>query len=106
MSAEQSLADVVAKTYMNRAAIQISDSCGCYSCLKIYKAELVSLWTDSLDPEDEEPGALRSDTDKYEGFTGVCPFCEDSSVVPSASVPELSLSLLQEVRSYWSRGAK
>ena len=104
MSAESSLSQLVAKTYMNRVDVEASDLCGCYSCLKIFESKVISLWSDSMDPADEEPGALRQDGTGYKGFTAACPFCEDSSVIGSASVPELSISLLQQVRNYWSRG--
>ena len=89
---------------MNRAAVEASETCGCYSCLRVFQTKEIRLWSDSTDPADENPGALRSDGRGFKGFTAVCPFCEDTSVLAGSSVATLSESLLREVRSYWSRG--
>jgi hypothetical protein len=97
-------AQAVAHTYMNRSEIEASERCGCYSCFRQFPPSEVALWSDSTDPADEEPGALRADDGKFPGYTAVCPFCEDTSVLGSASGADISDEFLRQVHAYWTRG--
>jgi hypothetical protein len=99
-------AQAVARTYMNRADISASVRCGCYSCLRLFEPSEIRLWADSTDPGDHDPGALRPDGARFQGFTAVCPYCEDTSVLGDASVGEFSEALLERVHAYWSKEAK
>ena len=93
-------AEAVAHTYMNRAEIERSDVCGCYSCLRLFPSLEIKLWTDSTDEDDEQPGAIRPSDSKYRGFTAVCPYCEESSVIGSASGVQLNAKALEAVLAY------
>ena len=86
----------IAHSYLNRAEVLDSDVCGCFYCCKLVPKEDL-LWTDSNDPEDEEPGAVRPD----KGETAVCPACDSASIIGSASGLEITADLLQEMRKHW-----
>ena len=92
----------VAHTYMNRAEVEGSDVCGCYRCAAIFAPSAVRLWADSTDPKDDDPGALRDSSDKFPGYSAVCPFCEDTSVIGSASGAPITTEFLTQVLAYWS----
>jgi hypothetical protein len=96
-------AEAIARTYMNREEIERSDECGCYRCLATFRPQDIALWSDSTDPEDEDPGALRPDGGRHRGNTAICPFCEDASVIGSASGFSIEASTLEELRTYWSK---
>ena len=94
-------AQAVAHSYMNRAEVEQSSLCGCYQCLATFPPSDVVLWSDSTDPNDEDPGALRPDASRYRGMTAICPFCEDSAVLGSASGAPITHEFLQQVHEYW-----
>lgn len=96
-------AEAVASTYMNRSAIEASEKCGCYRCLAVFSPREITLWCDSVDPEDEDPGALRTDIDKFKGMTAVCPICEDDSLIASSCDVPLTEEFLRSVYDYWCR---
>ena len=96
-------AEAVSRTYMNRAEIERSEVCGCYRCAAIFPPSEITLWSDSMDPQDEEPGALRDNNHRFPGYTAICPFCEDASVIGSASGAPVTPELLALVQAYWSR---
>jgi hypothetical protein len=97
-------AQSIACTYMNRDSVEVSRLCGCYSCLRSFSPVMITLWADSTDPKDDDPGALRSDEDAFRGFTAVCPFCENTSVIGDASVEEISEAFLRKIHDYCSKG--
>lgn len=96
-----SAAEGIARTYLNRDEVEASDVCGCYRCVRLFAPTEVTLWADSNDPNDEDPGALREANDKFRGLTAVCPACEDTSVIGSASGATMTLSFLKEMNDYW-----
>ena len=51
-----------ARSIHNRGSLCDSDLCGCYFCLKIFKPDEISKWTDGDD-------------------TAVCPYCDSESVI-------------------------
>jgi hypothetical protein len=86
---------------MNREEIERSSICGCYTCNAIFSPTDIRLWSDSTDPRDDDPGALRGDHERYRGYTAVCPFCEDTSILGSASGLAITPALLTDPRAYW-----
>ena len=82
------IAEVVARSYLNRKEIENSKECGCFYCLSVFLPSDITLWSDSEDLRDEDPGGLRPDSnrfDRYNGNTAICPNCEYDSVIGSAS---------------------
>jgi hypothetical protein len=61
----------------------------------------IRLWSDSDDPNDEDPGALRPDTAAFRGMTAICPHCRYDSVIGSASGYELSDAFLHLLHDTW-----
>ena len=61
----------------NRKSLQGSDLCGCYHCIKTFKPDSITKWTD-------------------QNQTALCPFCEVDSVVPFNDVDKLS-----QANKYW-----
>ena len=98
-----SAVQAVAHSYMNRDEIERSELCGCFSCLAQFLSSDIYLWSDSIDEEDEEPGAIRPSDAKFRGFTAVCPCCEEPSVIGSASGASISENFLREVNLYWKK---
>ena len=96
-------AEAIARTFANRAEIERSETCGCYNCQAIFRPSEVTLWSDSQDPDDDDPGALRDDNSRYRGYTAICPFCSNDSVVGSASGMSIEASKLAELRAYLSK---
>jgi hypothetical protein len=96
-------AEAIARTFSNRAEIERSETCGCYNCRAIFKPSEIALWSDSEDPEDEDPGALRDNNARYRGYTAICPFCGNDSVIGSASGFLVEVSKLAEIRAYFSK---
>ena len=96
-----SVAKAVAKTYLNRDAVEASDVCGCYSCFSLFAPNKIKLWVDSIDPNDEEPGALRDTNHRYRGLTAICPHSGESSTIGSASGVAVTHSRLKEMSAYW-----
>ena len=96
-------AEAAACSYMNRAEINQSKHCGCFRCFAQFEPTAVTLWSDATDPNDDDPGALRSDDDQFKGNTAVCPYCEDTSVIGSASGAIISDEFLKAVHEYWFR---
>jgi hypothetical protein len=96
-------AQAVSHSYMNRAEIESSEACGCYRCLAVFAPTEIVRWTDSTDPDDEDPGAGRDAHHRFPGYTAVCPFCDDTAVIGSASGAPIEPNFLMVVRDYWSR---
>src|SRR5262245_35128668 len=91
----------VAHSFQNRAEVERSESCACFHCYARFSPADIRLWTDSDDPNDEDPGALRDDTDRFRGTTAICPRCEYDSIIGSASGYELSDDFLRLLHDHW-----
>ena len=103
---ETNIAKVVARSYLNRREIENSEECGCFHCLTIFSPSAITLWTDSEDPRDEDPGRLRPDSKGFNAFNGntaICPTCEYDSVIGSASGYPISEESLRRLRAHWHR---
>jgi hypothetical protein len=95
-----SASEAIAHSYLNRIEVLNSDLCGCFYCCELVPKKGL-LWTDCNDPDEEEPGAVRPDR----GETAVCPICDNSSIIGSASGFEITDELLQAMRQHWSKSA-
>ncbi len=91
----------VAHSFRNRAEVERSQSCACFHCFARFAQTEIRLWTDSTDPDDEDPGALRPDTDRFRGMAATCPICEYDSVIGSASGYDLTDEFLHVLHDYW-----
>jgi hypothetical protein len=91
----------VAHSFQNRAEVERSESCACFHCFARFAPSDIRLWSDSEDPDDEDPGALRDDTGQFPGLTAICPQCEYDSVIGSASGYELSDYFLRLLNEHW-----
>lgn len=67
----------------NEAYVHESDKCGCFFCLKTFRARDVVNWLDDSD-----------------GKTAVCPYCGVDSVLPDSKV-ELSKDFLEKMYEVW-----
>jgi hypothetical protein len=97
------LAQAVAHSCSNRSEIERSEHCGCFNCFAQFSPSEIALWTDPTDPEDSDPGALRTDDSRFKGTTAICPFCEYPDVLGSASEISISNEFLIQVHEYWYR---
>lgn len=71
------------KCYRHRAAVEVSEQCGCFGCLRIFAATEITEW-------------VRRDADQ----TAVCPYCESDTVLPGSEV-ELTPELLAVMGHEW-----
>jgi hypothetical protein len=97
----EELSTAISHSYQNRDEIQRSEQCGCFHCLARFTPSEISLWTDSIDPDDDDSGALRSDSDRYPGMTAICPRCEYDSVLGSSSGYMLTDDFLKLLHDHW-----
>ena len=88
-------------SFQNRAEVERSESCACFHCYARFAPTDIRLWTDSDDPNDEDPGALRDDAAPFRGMTATCPRCEYDSVIGSASGYKLSDDFLRLLHDHW-----
>jgi hypothetical protein len=70
----------------HREQIISSEWCGCFYCLKIFKPDAITNWTDMKDGV---------------GTTAFCPHCGIDSVIGSASGYPIELDFLRRMRRYW-----
>lgn len=96
-------AEAISHSYLNRDEIIGSETCGCYRCLAQFSTSEITLWADSVDPDDDDPGALRGNDDKFPGQTAVCPKCEDTSVIGDAAGVDITEEFLKTVHEYWCK---
>jgi hypothetical protein len=107
-SSPANLSRAVSHSFQNRTEIERSQACACFHCFAHFAPSEIRLWTDSDNPRDKDPGALRPDTDPFRGMTAICPQCEYDSVIGSASGYELSDAFLRLLHENWhitKRGA-
>lgn len=72
----------------NRAAVNSSLRVGCVACLRLFKPEDVTVWTDQ--------------TKKCpDGDTAVCPHCGVDAVLPSDAIRSLDEDYLRVANQYW-----
>ena len=62
----------------NHAEIEMSEKCGCFSCVEIFDASEVQSWADNAE-------------------TAVCPYCGVDAVIGDASGVQLSEELLNQM---------
>jgi hypothetical protein len=74
----------------NRGTLAVSQLAGCFSCLEIYPATLVTDWG----------GEIARDTGDLVWVSALCPICQVDSVLPSATVP-LTKRLLYRMSRVW-----
>ena len=103
MSDERNAGQLVAKSFNNRSDIEASSVCGCFYCFKIFPPTAITFWADSEHPDDEDPGALRSDEEGFPGTTAICPFCDYDSVIGNASCGPIDRQLLERLHDYWHK---
>jgi hypothetical protein len=72
----------------HRQQVLASERCGCFYCLKIFKPEARTEWTDTH----MEDGI---------GTTAFCPRCGIDAVIGSASGYPIELGFLRRMRRYW-----
>src|SRR5688500_6759925 len=91
------LAPALTHSVGNRAEVERSESCACFHCYARFAPSEIRLWSDSNDPDDEDPGGVRDDSSPFRGLTATCPRCEVDNVIGSASGYELSDDFLREL---------
>ena len=74
--------------FANRESIAISETCGCFYCLKTFPASETREWFRRVETE-----------------TARCPYCGIDSVLPS-SVCNIDSAFLQRMHDYWFRARK
>ena len=97
------ISEIVTHSFTNRDEIERSSKCACFHCFSKFEASDIEYWSDSDDPEDEDPGGLRSDDEGFLGKTAHCPKCEYDSVIGDACGLELTNELLKKLKEYWHR---
>ena len=96
-----SLSHAVARSYQNRAEVERSDFCACFNCYARFHLSEIQLWSDSIDIDDEDPGRLRPDSDRFRGTTAICPRCRYDAVIGSGSGYDLTDAFLRALNNYW-----
>ena len=66
----------------NRAELEWSDSCGCFSCTSIFPSSLITEWIDR-------------------GQTALCPECKGDTVLGSAAGFPITIGLLERMHAHW-----
>lgn len=66
----------------NRVAIEESEACGCYYCLRVFSKHDIVEWTDK-------------------GETAICPHCAVDSVLAQSHGIALDEPTLKEIHDYW-----
>lgn len=82
MEVRKAIRDAARLAMRNKAHVELSDSCGCYYCGKIFKPADIKEWTD-------------------DGWTALCPNCSVDSVLCSAHRVPITSEYLHEVNRYW-----
>lgn len=95
------VSEAVAHSFNNRDEVKRSQSCVCFHCFARFTPDEIELWSDSIDPNDDDPGALRDDNARYPGMTAICPQCEYDSVLGDASGCDLSEGFLALLHDHW-----
>ncbi len=72
-------------SFNHRRLIEVSDACGCFSCLAIFLPSDITDWID----------------EKGGGATARCPRCDVDSVIGSAAGFPITKHFLGEMRKYW-----
>ncbi|GBU23779.1 hypothetical protein R83H12_00397 [Fibrobacteria bacterium R8-3-H12] len=68
----------------HKASLKKDDLCGCFYCLKIFKPNEITEWTD------EESGG-----------TALCPYCEIDSVIGKKSGYPITEEFLRAMKKHW-----
>ena len=71
----------------NRNLVVMSDNCGCFHCLAIFKPTSIFAWTDG---KEWEPHA-----------TALCPKCGIDSVLPSEAGFPITKEFLKAMENHW-----
>ena len=70
----------------NRDAVQGDRECGCFHCLRTFKASAVTDWAPESDGGE---------------VTALCPFCGIDSVLPAREGHSIDAVMLKAMRVYW-----
>ncbi len=70
----------------HRDAIERSNSCGCFYCVRIFPANQINEWIDGIDLP--------------RPVTALCPHCGIDAILPDASI-DITAELLAEMRRVW-----
>lgn len=97
------ISELIEHSYLNRKEVERSNLCACFHCLARFSPSEIVLWTDSDDPDDEDPGSVRFDSEGYPGRTAICPKCGYDNVLGDACGESLSDDVLQTANSYWNQ---
>lgn len=73
-------------SFRNRAALETSETCGCFFCLKTCRPNEIMKWIDKRSGLDE---------------TGLCPHCRIDSLLGSSSGFPVTTDFLRDMRDYW-----
>jgi hypothetical protein len=76
--------------FRNRAAVEASDECGCFSCGALFSPSQIEEWLD-------EPAQPELGLSAAQSCTATCPTCTFDAVLPGSAVP-LSAELLAAMR--------
>lgn len=71
------------KSIQHRAAVEASQQCGCFCCLRLFSPSAIKEW-------------VKRDGDQ----TAICPFCSVDSVLPGSEV-ELTDAMLLSMQQRW-----
>jgi hypothetical protein len=76
----------------HRHAIESSQICGCFFCLKMFRPDEIQRWTDRREPLPKQ--------------TALCPYCGIDSVIGDASGIEITEAFLDEMNMHWFEGTR
>ena len=75
----------------NKAEIVASESCGCFSCLKIFDHTHIEWWC-------EEKSESEGDGER---FTAFCPYCSIDAVIGAKSGYPITTEFLERMQEQW-----
>jgi len=94
MSQNHDLQELHQYCFQNKWLIQSSTLIGCFSCLRVYPANLITEYTDIW----EEDGSKQQDE---KTATGLCFYCECDCVLPNSKVKDIDVRILKEMKDCW-----
>ena len=69
--------------------------------MKSFQSDTIEYWCHSLNPDDEDPGGLRTDDEPFQGETAICPHCDYDTVIGDASGLTINEENLVALKAYW-----
>jgi hypothetical protein len=79
-------------SYKTRSEVLLSETCGCFFCLRTFKPALITDWVD--------------ETDDGVGQTALCPYCGIDAVIGDRSGFAIDPEFLAQMQSFWFTRSK